>query len=184
MTDIYSEYERKQIAQKEYDDYHKGSDIRIGKGKELKSIGTVRQVVTDKTGLKAYVVESPDKKTVSVLYRGSEGPGKKGSKADWLDNDLPMAKNIVTGHKEATPQLKSAAKTLNQVLKDYPDAKVNVYGHSLGSMNAQYALANVSDVNRIAGAYAYEGPNVYPILTDKQRAKANALKCCIHSSFD
>ena len=185
MSRVYSEHERQQISEREYTTYKSNQKVTVQSdaGKEI-VVGTVRQVVTDKTGLKAYIVESPDKKAVSVLYRGSEGPGKKGSKADWLDNDLPMAKNIVTGHKEATPQLKSAAKTLNQVLKDYPNAKINVYGHSLGSMDAQYALANVSDVNRIAGAYAYEGPNVYPILTDKQRAKVNALKYRIHNYID
>ncbi|MBM7642741.1 Mbeg1-like protein [Streptococcus loxodontisalivarius] len=185
MTDSYSEYERKQIAQQEYNaSIHKGLPIKIGSGKNTKLIGTVRQVITDKTGLNAYVVESPDKKTVSILYKGSEGIGQEGSKVDWIDNDIPMAKNITTATPKATSQLKSAAKTLNKVLEDYPNAKIDVYGHSLGSMDAQYALANVSDVNRISGAYVYEGPNTYPALTDKQKAKADALKYRIHNYID
>ena len=120
----YSEHERQKIAETEYKAYEPNQLVKVKSdaGKDI-VVGTVRQVVTDKTGLKTYIVESPDKKIVSVLYRGSEGPGKKGSKADWLDNDLTMAKNIVTGRKEATPQLKSAAKTLNQVLKDYPNTE-------------------------------------------------------------
>nr|WP_225791029.1 hypothetical protein [Streptococcus intermedius] len=138
MSENYTDYERKQIAQKEYDNsLVKGSPVNIGQGKSAKTIGTVREVVTNKTGLKAYVVESPDKKEVTVLYQGSVAPPGKGSKVDWIDNDFPMAKNIMTGKQEVTPQLKSAAATLNKVLKDYPKAKVTVYAHSLGSMNAR-----------------------------------------------
>ena len=94
MNRVYSEHERQKIAEREYKAYGPNQLVKVKSdaGKYIE-VGTVRQVVTDKTGLKAYIVESPDKKTVSVLYRGSEGSGKKGSKADWLDNDLPMAKN-------------------------------------------------------------------------------------------
>lgn len=45
-------------------------------------------MVTDEYGQKAYVVQSADKKEVSVIYRGSEGPGTKGSAVDWLGNDI------------------------------------------------------------------------------------------------
>ncbi|EHJ52357.1 Mbeg1-like protein [Streptococcus macacae] len=184
-SDIYSEHERQKIAQAEYKNLKRKQKLRITNDKGKKeTIGTVREVVTNKTGLKAYVVESPDKKEVSVLYQGSVSPPGKGSKADWLDNDIPMAKNIIMKKKEATPQLKSAAAALNHVLATYPKAKVTVYGHSLGSMNAQYALANVSDVKRISGAYVYEGPNVYPVLTGKQKAKVAALKYRTHNYID
>ncbi|MFX3991674.1 triacylglycerol lipase, partial [Streptococcus suis] len=79
-----------------------------------------------------------------------------------MDNDLPMTNNIITNKSEVTPQLQSASIILTQGLKDYPNAKITVYGHSLGSMNDQYAMAAVSDIDRIAGAYIYNGPNVYP----------------------
>ncbi|MGT2779209.1 Mbeg1-like protein [Streptococcus intermedius] len=185
MSENYTDYERKQIAQKEYDNsLVKGSPVNIGQGKSAKTIGTVREVITDKTGLKAYVVESPDKKEVSVLYQGSVAPPGEGYKVDWFDNDFPMAKNIMTGKQEVTPQLKSAATTLNKVLKDYPKAKVTVYAHSLGSMDAQYALANVKDINRIAGAYIYQGPNIYPVLTEEQRKRVDAMKYRIHNYID
>ncbi|EHG14109.1 hypothetical protein HMPREF9177_00163 [Streptococcus intermedius F0413] len=145
MIQKYTEHDRQKIAAREYTEYTKGDPIDIGTDKNPNVIGTVREVVTNKTELKAYVVESPDKKEVSVLYQGSVAPPGEGSKADWLDNDLPMAKNILTGEKKATPQLKSAATALNHVLGKYPKAKVTVYAHSLGSMDAQYALANVKD---------------------------------------
>ncbi len=146
MSRTYSDRERVAIARREYTNYKEGADLRITNDKGKKeTIGTVREVVTNKTGLKAYVVESPDKKEVSVIYQGSVAPPGEGYKVDWFDNDFPMAKNIMTGKQEVTPQLKSAATTLNKVLKDYPKAKVTVYAHSLGSMDAQYALANVKD---------------------------------------
>ena len=68
MSENYTDYERKQITQKEYDNsLAKGSPVNIGNGKSAKLVGIVREVIIDKTGLKAYVVESPDKKEVSVL---------------------------------------------------------------------------------------------------------------------
>ncbi|BDD38090.1 hypothetical protein GUT183_03280 [Streptococcus ruminantium] len=53
------------------------------------------------------------------MYQGSKAPGESVSKVDWLDNDLPMTKNIVARKQAVTPQLKSAANALNQVLKDF-----------------------------------------------------------------
>ena len=185
MTDTYTDYERFQIAKKEYDnELSVGKPVEIGDNDNTKPIGTVREVIKDDTGLKVYVVESSDKKEVTVLYQGSKGIGEAGSKADWLDNDVPMAKNIIFRTKKATPQLHSAAATLNRVLEKYPDAQITVYGHSLGSMNAQYALANVKDISRITGAYIYQGPNIYGILTDEQKANVDAMKYRIHNYID
>ncbi|MBM7154049.1 DUF2974 domain-containing protein, partial [Streptococcus suis] len=181
---MYTEQERQRIAKEEYTDYVVGDPVKIFTNvKEELTIGTVRKVLKDATGLDGYVVEEPDGNVI-VLFQGSKGPGKEGAAADWLDNDLPMAHNIISNKSEVTPQLQSASRSLNQVLKDYPNAQITVYGHSLGSMNAQYALATVSDIDRIAGAYIYNGPNVYPALTEEEKARANALKYCIHNYID
>ncbi|HEM3607050.1 TPA: DUF2974 domain-containing protein, partial [Streptococcus suis] len=177
----YSDRNRVDIAKQEYEDYEVGQEVKIDEGKV--TIGTVRKVLKDATGLDGYVVEEPDGNVI-VLFQGSKGPGKEGSAADWLDNDLPMASNIISNKSEVTPQLQSASRSLNQVLKDYPNAQITVYGHSLGSMNAQYALATVSDIDRIAGAYIYNGPNVYPALTEAEKARVNALKYRIHNYID
>lgn len=183
MNSMYSDYERKLIAEKEYDNtLQVDNDIYIETRKS--SIGTVRQVIEDETGLKALVVESPDKSEISVLYEGSKEPGKDGWEVDWKVNDIPMAKNIITKKKEVTPQLESAATTLNNVLENYPNAKISVYAHSLGSMNAQYALANVKDISRISGAYIYQGPNIYSVLTKEQRQRVDAMKYRIHNYID
>ncbi|WP_024410269.1 Mbeg1-like protein [Streptococcus suis] len=183
MTEKYTDRDRQKIANKEYSAYKFGDEVNIGTLEHPRYIGTVRKVLKDATGLDGYVVEEPDG-NVTVLFQGSKGPGKEGVAADWMDNDLPMAHNIISNKSEVTPQLQSASRTLNQVLKDYPNAQITVYGHSLGSMNAQYALATVSDIDRIAGAYIYNGPNVYPALTEAEKARVNALKYRIHNYID
>ena len=59
MNSMYSEYERKLIAEKEYDNtLQVDNDIYIETRKS--SIGTVRQVIENETGIKVYVVESPE----------------------------------------------------------------------------------------------------------------------------
>ncbi|HEL9638427.1 TPA: DUF2974 domain-containing protein [Streptococcus suis] len=183
MTEKYTDRDRQKIANKEYSAYKFGDEVNIGTLEHPRYIGTVRKVLKDATGLDGYVVEEPDGNVI-VLFQGSKGPGKEGAAADWLDNDLPMAHNIISNKSEVTPQLQSASRSLNQVLKDYPNAQITVYGHSLGSMNAQYALATVSDIDRIAGAYIYNGPNVYPALTEEEKARVNALKYRIHNYID
>ncbi|GAB6640236.1 hypothetical protein MX022_07510 [Streptococcus uberis] len=85
---VYSEYERRLVARTEYTDYDVDATVTIGKQETYKEIGTVREVVTDDFGQKAYVIQSEDKKEVSVIYRGSEGPGTPGSAVDCLDNDF------------------------------------------------------------------------------------------------
>ena len=183
MNSMYSEYERKLIAEKEYDNsLQVDNDIYIETRKS--SIGTVRQVIENETGIKVFVVESPDKSEVSVLYEGSKAPFEQGWEVDWFENDIPMARSILTGEKGTTSQLKASADILNDVLVRYPNAKVTVYGHSLGSMNAQYALANVRDISRISGAYIYQGPNTYPVLTEEQRQRVDAMKYRIHNYVD
>nr|WP_238336532.1 hypothetical protein [Streptococcus suis] len=127
---MYTEQERQRIAKEEYTDYVVGDPVKIFTNvKEELTIGTVRKVLKDATGLDGYVVEEPDGNVI-VLFQGSKGPGKEGSAADWLDNDLPMAHNIISNKSEVTPQLQSASRSLNQVLKDYPNAQITVYGHS------------------------------------------------------
>ena len=183
MNSMYSDYERKLIAEKEYDNtLQVDNDIYIETRKS--SIGTVRQVIENETGIKVYVVESPDQSEVSVLYEGSKAPFDEGWEVDWLANDIPMAQNILKGEEGVTSQLKAAASILDDIMLEYPNAKISVYGHSLGSMNAQYALANVRDISRISGAYIYQGPNIYPVLTKEQRQRVDAIKYRIHNYVD
>ena len=95
-----------------------------------------------------------------------------------------MAQSILKSEEGVTSQLKAAASILDDIMMSYPNAKISVYGHSLGSMNAQYALANVRDISRISGAYIYQGPNIYPVLTKEQRQRVDAIKYRIHNYID
>ncbi|WP_205668839.1 hypothetical protein, partial [Alloscardovia theropitheci] len=102
------------IARIEYDNYTKidvqhHKPIRFGENGHKKLLGTLDKVVDDKsTGLRMYVVKTDDKH-YSVLFRGSESPGKDGWQKDWLDNDVPMVDKILTGGKGVTSQLSAAA---------------------------------------------------------------------------
>ncbi|WP_165496187.1 Mbeg1-like protein [Alloscardovia theropitheci] len=159
--------------------------VRYGQGADKKTLGTLDKVVHDKTGLDMYVVKTADNQ-YTVLYQGSKNPFSftDNAKKDWIDNDLPIAKNISAHKKAVTPQLKSASDELNKIMRDHPRAHFDIYGHSLGSMNAQYALANVADPSRIDSAHVYEGPNVYNSLTDTQRKNLRKLNNKIHNYID
>ena len=79
MSRQYSDHESQKIANEEYTSYSETDPLKIinDKGKK-ETIGTVRQVIEDETGLKVYVVESPDHSEVSVFYEGSKKLGEDG----------------------------------------------------------------------------------------------------------
>ena len=77
MNSMYSDYERKLIAEKEYDKrLQVDNDICIETQKSF--IGTVRRIIENETGMKVYVVESPNHSEVSVLYEGSTATSEDG----------------------------------------------------------------------------------------------------------
>ena len=127
---------------------------------------------------------------ITILYRGSTNPLKVFSGEgmdvlrDWGENDIPMAGKIMLGEKGATGQLEASSDYLKEMMDKYPNAKINIYAHSLGSMHAQYALANVTDYSRIKSAHLYNGPNVYPILSHDQKVNVSALYDKIHNHID
>ena len=68
--------------------------------------------------------------------------------------------------------LKMLQLILKEVIRKYPNAKIDLYGHSLGSMNIQYALACLTEeeASHIGTVHLYNGPNAYSILTPEQKA--------------
>ena len=126
---------------------------------------------------------------ITILYRGSTAPTKILSEGgdvlrDWGANDAPMAGKIILGEKGATGQLEASSDYLKEMMEKYPNAKINIYGHSLGSMDAQYALANVTDYSRIKSANIYNGPNIYSTLTEEQKINVSALYDKINNYVD
>ena len=126
---------------------------------------------------------------ITILYRGSTAPTEILSNGgdvlrDWGANDIPMAGKIVTGGKGVTGQLEASSDYLKEMMDKYPNAKINIYAHSLGSMDAQYALANVTDYSRIKSAHLYNGPNIYSTLTEEQKINVSALYDKINNYVD
>lgn len=191
------------LARKEYDDLYLTEEVTISKNnEERKSIGIVSQTINNKAaGQQTYIItekytpptashiERSKVKELTILYRGSTAPTlasgltpfHKDSLDVWTDwglNDIPTAIQITHGGGSAvTPQLKTSAETLKQTMKLYPNAQIYVYGHSLGSMNAQYAIADLDkkDIKRISGGFFYQGPNIYSNLTPKQQDTVKAI---------
>lgn len=135
-------------------------------------------IITDKyVPLSASLSERESVKEVMVLYRGSSFDSSLDTKLDWQYNNIFTAFQVINGGGAAAMlQLQSSATTLQQTLEAYPNAEFYVYGHSLGSMNAQYALASISssDADRVYG-YVYQGPNIYEVLTPEQKRQADYL---------
>ncbi|MTB63948.1 hypothetical protein GGG87_02895 [Streptococcus sp. zg-86] len=88
-----------------------------------------------------------------ILMKGSTEPlGGADWVTDWFLNDLPMGGRILSSNntddpradyiERGTGQLKEAANYLNKMMELYPNARVNLYGHSLGSMDVQYAVVS------------------------------------------
>ena len=75
---------------------------------------------------------------------------------------------------------------MKEVIRKYPNAKIDLYGHSLGSMNIQYALACLTEeeASHIGTVHLYNGPNAYPILTPEQKARIDSLKYKIYNHID
>ena len=190
-----------QIAMTEYND---NSIKREVKDQYDRSVGTVTQVYNNTTGAgeQVYaVVKNPDEKAedvqeVTVLFRGSTGPDHILNEApdvwnDWAENDAVIAKRIVmqsnlSDRDQSTEQLKASARALKDIMEKYPNAKINIYGHSLGSMDAQYAMAalEAAQIERIQQAYIYNGPDVYRILSPEQRKIVDQIKGRIYNYAD
>lgn len=185
MNRSYTDLQNKKISEAEYDEsLNVGSPLNIPDGNKRLTVGIVKEKFHYISGLDGYVVENPETKEVIVLFQGSKQPFSLGGLIDWGLNDIPMAKNIFLQYQAATPQLYAAANKLNQILRDYPEAQISLYAHSLGGMDAQFALANVTDPSRIKEAHIYQTPNIYMQLTPAQKKTVDLLKYRIHNYVD
>ncbi|WP_346418280.1 hypothetical protein [Listeria monocytogenes] len=200
MHKNYTDKQRLDIAKQQYNSYNEADPVKIEESK--KSIGIVSQKINNKsTGEQSYIItdkytpptasisERNKVKELTILYKGSTAPANgnfnvpkhpdyKDVRKDWLSNDIPTAIQITNGGgSTVTPQLKTSAETLKQTMKLYPNAQIYVYGHSLGSMNAQYTIADLDkkDIKRISGGFFYQGPNIYSNLTPKQQDTVKAI---------
>ena len=202
MTQNYIKENNLQTAMAEYQD-NMGEERTLYDQYE-RELGTVTQAYNNTTGAgeQVYaVVKNPDEEAdkvqeVTVLFRGSTGPDHILNEApdvwnDWAENDAVIAKRIVmqsnpSDRDNSTEQLKASARALKDVMEKYPNAKINIYGHSLGSMDAQYAMAalEAAQIERIQQAHIYNGPDVYRILSPEQRKIVDQIKGRIYNYAD
>lgn len=202
----YSDETNVNLAKEEYENRNIGDSLRTNPGNEYVGILSDANDNRSNKGEQIYTytktsgsneVVSPDAplserekvEEITILYKGSTAPTEIFSNGgdvlrDWGANDIPMAGKIMLGEKGATGQLEASSDYLKEMMDKYPNAKINIYAHSLGSMDAQYALANVTDYSRIKSAHLYNGPNIYSTLTEEQKINVSALYDKINNYVD
>ena len=198
----YTDKENVEIAQQEYENHKVGYSLETsGSGKYVGTLSDANNNRTNNgeqiftytktsTGREAVpptasAEERAQVKEITIMYQGSASPSNLVTNPgefwrDWRDNDAPAIYNIFKGQATGEPgkapgQWEASAAYLKEMMEKYPNAKINLYGHSLGSMDVQYAIANVKDYDRIKSVNVYQGPNVYPALTPEQKANVSAL---------
>lgn len=177
--------QRIQLTELAYHQWRVGQSIYLDYGRNF--IGKVGKIIHQVNDLYLTVVVNHLEQEVTVLFRGSTGIISGGHDAwvnQWLKTNFPVGSAILTRQTAIPNQLLSASATLNRLMRAYPNARFWLYGHSLGSINAQYALANCFFPNQLANSYLFEGPNIYWLLSPDQRKRALQIRCQIFNYID
>lgn len=178
-----ADQQRVQLAKLEYQSWQVG-DWAFLPGKV--PVGRVQKIINTSDGFRATVVRN-GLAEVTVLLRGSSGI-RQGDPTtwtnEWLRVNLPIGDAIINQSPVIPGELKTASRCLNQLLQSHPQDSFYFYGHSLGSINGQYALANCHFPTQVKGAFLYEGPNIYWLLSQRERTRALHLRCRIFNYID
>ncbi|MGO2722906.1 MAG: hypothetical protein ACTIAG_04070 [Lactobacillus sp.] len=161
-----TDFERVELTKKAYDQLQLGQSVDVSKH----HIGTVCRSVHAVDGLRAYVISNPHE--VTLLFKGSYG-FKKGTpqtwQDEWLKTNLPILRAMLSHERRVPSQLKTASKLLDETIHQFYGTQIYIYGHSLGSINAQFALANCHHPEAIGAAYYMRGTNIWLLFTPKER---------------
>ena len=155
------------------------------------------------SGLNGYIVTDKkitpetrpeDVHEVTILFEGSEAKFDKnfmGAVDDWVLTDAPTALQISMAKRLGIKtgkisQLDAASKEVKAAMDRYPNARFKFYAHSLGGLNLQASLGSLEDkyLNRVDGAYIYEAPNLYPLLSDEEKKQVDKIKYKIYNYID
>ncbi|WP_367341330.1 hypothetical protein [Limosilactobacillus sp.] len=183
VNDQLNDRERVEVAKLEYQELQLDQRITLSGGQYLGEVWQLSPV-----GFRAFAIADSlaDPHEVTVLYRGSTmmplDPDVWTS--EWLDTNLPIGRALMSQHHHVPKQLVEASRWLSQLIKLAPRAKFYVYGHSLGSINAQYAIIMCHHPEQIANAWLYEGSNVYRLLDADERKQAVQFKGQIQQYID
>lgn len=176
-----SDLQRVKLTQKSYEKLSTGQTVTV----DNKVIGTVIKTVYAPDGMQAFVIANQD--DITILFKGSFGFFKGNPTTwhdEWLKTNLPLLLALLLNERRIPSQLKTAADFLNSIVHQFKDAHFYIYGHSLGAINAQYALANCRHPERIRAAYLYEGTNIWLLLDSKQRQRASKMRQRINNYVD
>lgn len=162
--------------------------------------GYVSEVNHKKSGEDSYVItdipmpENPTEedfarvKNITILFQGStfDRSKLKETLVDWIPNNARMTFNHYAINTGPSKQLQTASDTMQAVLKKYPNAQIDVYGHSLGLMVGYGSLTDIKaeDVHRIRGVYLHNGPNPYKSFSKLQIENLKRLSDKIHVYID
>ena len=179
LTDL----ERVMVAKLEYQLLEPHQLVTIAE----QPFGRVVQHVHTADGFQMFVIENRPQTEYTLLFKGSSGIIKGTPETwtnEWLATNFPIGWAMLFLHGEIPQQLKTAARELNRVLHQYEHAQFYLYGHSLGSINVQYALSQCHHIGQIKRADIYEGPNIYWLLNQHERKHVRKYKHKVYNYVD
>lgn len=149
--------------------------------------GRVWQHVYTASGFQMYVVVNRPLKEYTLLFKGSSGIVKGSPRTwtdEWLTTNFPIGWSLLFQRGSIPTQLRDAAQWLNRLCKQFPQAHFYLYGHSLGSINLQYALSCCRHIGQIKRASLYEGPNIFELFNHRERHHVRKFKHKVDNYID
>lgn len=175
--------QRVAVAKLEYQLLKPNQIVKIGGQK----FGKVLRHVYTTDGFQMFVIENQFQGEYTLLFKGSSGLIKGTPETwtnEWLSTNLPIGWSMIFQRGAIPQQLRTATRELNLVLRQHPQAKFYLYGHSLGSINVQYALSRCHHIGQIQRVDIYEGPNIYWLLNLNERKQIRKYKHKVYNYID
>lgn len=179
LTDL----QRVAVAKLEYQLLEPGQMVRL----EGTIFGQVLRHIYTNHGFQMFVIENRPGQEYTLLFKGSSGLIKGTPRTwtdDWLSTNLPIGWSFLFQKGQVPDQLVEAARLLNEVLRQRPGAKFYLYGHSLGSINLQYALSHCNHIGQVKRVDLYEGPNIFALFNHREQHHVRKFKHKVYNYVD
>ncbi|WP_251545606.1 Mbeg1-like protein [Limosilactobacillus caecicola] len=178
-----TDYQRVAVAKLEYQTLLVGDRVQISD----QFFGTVQEHITTTDGLQVFIIRNRLHREYTLLFKGSSGISNGTPETwnnEWFATNFPVGWSLFTHQITVPGQLRTAARYLNRLLKQEPNAQFYLYGHSLGAMNIQYALSHCHHIGQVKRADIYEGPNLFWLLNRRERHHVRKFKHKVHNYVD
>lgn len=181
----FTDAQRVQVAKMEYQLLIPGQVLSLNH----RYFGIVLQHIYTPDGFQAFVIgnRKDDPHVLTILFKGSSGL-MRGTREtitnEWLNTNFPILWAMLFQNHQVPSQLTTAARMLNRLLKQYPHTKAFLYGHSLGAINCQYALAHCRYLGRIKQVSLYEGPNLFILMNHREQRRVRKFKHKVDNYVD